>query len=146
MLNYHFQRLQKQSENCQTQVWGCVGDNAYKFGSWRGPGSGPGTGPGPRQYGEELMSLLLPASVYKSPQTAAAPTLSSPCLMHRSEKTERKKEKKLKKKSTIQNVYCVFVASLASCCVAKWFTFWFTGMEQIQKNKTQHKTSCWSLC
>lgn len=56
--------------------------------------SGPGTGPGPRQYGEELMSLLLPASVYKRPQTAAAPTLSSPCLMHRSEKTERKKKEK----------------------------------------------------
>lgn len=84
MLNYHFQRLQKQRENCQTQVWGCVGGNVYKLGSWRRPGSGPGTGPGPRQHGEELMSLLPPASVYKRPQTAAAPTLSSPCLMHRS--------------------------------------------------------------
>lgn len=49
------------------------------------------------------------------------------------------------KTSTIQNAYCVIVASLASCGVAQQFTFCFTGMKQVQRKKTQHKISDWSL-
>lgn len=44
--------------------------------------------PGPderrRQKQQDLMILLVIASVYKRPRTAAAPTLSSPCLRHKS--------------------------------------------------------------
>lgn len=52
------------------------------------------TGPGPdergRQDEQELFTLLVTASVYKRPQTAAAPTLSSPCLRHKSVNKEGK--------------------------------------------------------
>lgn len=64
-----------------------VGDDVHKLGCWRGTGSGPDEN-FQRQNEQRLMSLLLLASVYRRPQTAAAPTLSSPCLMHRSENEE----------------------------------------------------------
>lgn len=38
--------------------------------------------------GWTLITLLVPASVYRRPQTAAAPTLSSPCSEHKSTNAE----------------------------------------------------------
>lgn len=57
--------------------------------------SGVVRGPGPdtrgRQKRQESIILLVTASAYKRPQTAAAPTLSSPCSRHKSVNEEMEK-------------------------------------------------------
>lgn len=80
-----------------------VGDNVHKLGCWRGTGSGPDEN-FRRQNGQRLTSLLPLASVYRRPQTAAAPTLSSPCLMHRSENEEQMQLLKEKLKNVFRDV------------------------------------------
>lgn len=73
--------------------------------------------------GEEawLIILLVTASVYKMSQTAAAPTLSSPCSKHISVKNNKKQQLKnrtgcrhvLKHRQAVTSALC---RCLSSCC------------------------------
>lgn len=83
---------------------------------------------------EELMSLLPPASVYKRPQTAAAPTLSSPCLMHRSENTEREREKKHYSECLL--CICCITGKLL-CGTVVHFLLYRYGADTDEQNTTQ---------